>query len=225
SAIEDEGAVKKVVSDSGTVYRSQAVILATGASPRRLDIPGEDRLTGKGVSYCATCDGALFKGRTVAVIGGGDTAVGEAVFLTRFAEKVYLIHRRDAFRASKILQERAFANEKVSVLWNRAPVEIIGKDRVESLLLRDTLSGGEETLLCGGVFVLAGTVPESSFVKGLVSLDEKGYIITDSRMETSVPGIFSAGDVNKKDFRQVATAVGDGANAAHFAEIYLENLK
>ena len=221
TGISVSGGVRTVTTDSGDKYTARALILATGASPRRLNVPGEAELGGKGVSYCATCDGALFKGKKVAVIGGGDTAAGESVFLTRFAAEVHLFHRRDRLRAAGILQERLFASS-VTVHWNQRPAEILGEDRVKGIRLRDTVTGDDSVFECDGVFVLAGTAPNSEAFCKTVACDESGYVIANSAAETSVPGIFSAGDVNHDAFRQVATAIGDGARAAHAADIYLE---
>ncbi len=219
--LETEGDLKKIVFSDGRVLESRAVIIATGARPNRLGVPGEKELTGKGVSYCATCDGPFFRDQEVAVVGGGNTAVQEAIFLTRFAKRVYLIHRRDQLRAQKILQERALANEKITIFWNRVVEEILGQDQVEGVRLRNVKTGEEETLKVQGVFIFVGISPQSEFVKGLLPLDEKGFIITDCEMRTEVPGVFAAGDVRSKACRQIVTAAGDGATAAYMAEHYL----
>ncbi len=219
--LETEGDLKKIVFSDGRVLETRAVIIATGARPNRLGVPGEKELTGKGVSYCATCDGPFFRDQEVAVVGGGNTAVQEAIFLTRFAKRVYLIHRRDQLRAQKILQERALANEKITIFWNRVVEEILGQDQVEGVRLRNVKTDEEETLKVQGVFIFVGISPQSEFVKGVLPLDEKGFIITDCEMRTEVPGVFAAGDVRSKACRQIVTAAGDGATAAYMAEHYL----
>lgn len=203
-------------------YRVRAVILAMGASPKKLNIPGETELTGKGVSYCATCDGFFFRDQEVAVIGGGDTAIEEALFLTRFASKVYVIHRRDRLRAIRILQERALANEKITFMWNRIPLEIKGDNTVEGIVLRDLIEGKSSELRVQGVFVFIGYSPNTDILKGIVELDEQGFVITNEEMETSQRGIYAAGDIRSKSLRQISTAVGDGAVAAYSALRYLE---
>jgi len=220
SKIED-GFIVKTESDS---FEGRAVIIATGTSPRKLGVPGEDVFTGKGVSYCAVCDGAFYKDKIVAVVGGGDSAIIEAIYLTRFASKVYVIHRRNQLRAEKILQERAFSNPKISFIWDTVVQSIEGEKKVELLKLKNVKTGEASELHIDGVFVYIGNTPNSSIVKDLVNLDENGYIITDSFMRTNVPGLFAAGDVRSNTFRQLATAVGDGAIAANSAEKYLGEL-
>ncbi len=207
----------------GQSLKTKAVIVATGASPRRLGIPGEQELVGKGVSYCATCDGPFFTDQIVAVVGGGNTAVQEAIFLTKFAKKVYLIHRRDQLRAQKILQERALANEKIEFIWNTVVKEVIGKDYVEAVRLLNRVTGEEKLLPVDGLFIFVGLTPQTSFLEGLLKLDEKGFIVTDAEMRTNVPGIFAAGDVRSKACRQIITAAGDGAVAACMVEHYIAN--
>ncbi len=219
--LEIEGERKKIVFDDGRVLQAQAVIIATGARPNRLGVPGEEEFLGKGVSYCATCDGPFFRDQEVAVVGGGNTAVQEAIFLTKFAKRVYLIHRRDQLRAQKILQERALANEKITILWNRVVEEIFGQDQVEGVRLKNVKTGETETLKVQGVFIFVGISPQSEFVRGILPLDERGFIITDCEMRTEVPGVFAAGDVRAKACRQIVTAAGDGATAAFMAEHYL----
>ncbi|NPB09870.1 MAG: thioredoxin-disulfide reductase [Thermodesulfobacteria bacterium] len=219
--LEIEGERKKIVFDDGRVLQAQAVIIATGARPNRLGVPGEEEFLGKGVSYCATCDGPFFRDQEVAVVGGGNTAVQEAIFLTKFAKRVYLIHRRDQLRAQKILQERALANEKITILWNRVVEEIFGQDQVEGVRLKNVKTGETETLKVQGVFIFVGISPQSEFVRGVLPLDERGFIITDCEMRTEVPGVFAAGDVRAKACRQIVTAAGDGATAAFMAEHYL----
>lgn len=204
---------------------ARAVILATGVTPRPLNVKGEAEFTGRGISFCATCDGPLFRDRVVAVVGGGDAAVEEALFLSRFARKVYLIHRRDALRATKVLQDRAFAEPKIEFLWHSVVQEVLGGQTVEAVLLRDVRSGETRAVAVDGVFVYIGMEPNSRLVRGLVALDEQGYVITDEEMRTSRPGIFAAGDVRRKTLRQVVTAVADGAIAAVTAGHYLEGLR
>ena len=202
-------------------YLANAVIIATGAEFNRLGVPGEERLTGRGVSYCATCDGPLFKDRVVAVIGGGDSAVEEGILLTRFASEVILIHRRDQLRASRLLQERAFANKKMSFLWDTVVEEILGNDRVTGLRVRNVKTGSTSTLDASAAFIYVGQHPNTDCIGKLISLDEDGRIPTDERMETEIKGIFAAGDIRKNSSRQAITAAGDGATAAISAEKFL----
>lgn len=209
----------------GKQHRALAVIIATGADWNKIGVPGEKELAGRGVSYCATCDGPLCKGREVVVVGGGDTAVGEAVFLTKFAHKVTVVHRRDRLRATKILQERAFANKKIELCLNAVPVEVTGTVKVEGLKVRDTKTGAEKVIKADFVFVLIGLSPNTAAVKYIVKTDDKGCIVTDEEMRTSVEGIFACGDVRKKLLRQVVTATADGAIAAYAAEAYVDTLK
>jgi thioredoxin reductase (NADPH) len=198
------------------------VILTAGGTPIKLGVPGELENAGKGVSYCAVCDGAFFKGETIAVIGGGDAAVEEADYLTRYAEKVYIVHRRDEFRASRVVQERAFFNPKIEVLWNRQVKEIGGDDRgVTQLQLVDTVSGGASELPVTGAFIFIGFNPNTGLIKQHVNHDAAGYIITNDRMETSIPGLFAAGDLRVQLTRQVTTAVGDATTAAIAVEKFL----
>jgi len=215
---------KVVVTDEGTL-ETKALILVCGATPRKVGIQGEEEMTGKGVSYCATCDGAFYRDQKVAVIGGGDTAVQEAVFLTRFASKVYLIHRRDELRAVKVLQDRAMAEEKIEIVWDTIPTGIEGEAGVEGLALKNVKTGEASSISVQGVFVLVGYSPNTELVKGLLELDEYGFVTTNDDMETSVPGVFAAGDMRSKLLRQISTAVGEGATAAFAAEKYLEELK
>jgi thioredoxin reductase (NADPH) len=222
--------VKSIVKESGYFslqtdsqeFKAKAVILAMGASPKKLHIPGEELLTGKGVSYCATCDGFFYRDQEVAVIGGGDTAIEEALFLTRFCSKVHVIHRRDRLRAIRVLQERAFKEPKIEFIWNTIPLKILGNDQVQGLLLRDLKSQREQELKVQGVFVFIGYAPNSAMVKDLVELDQMGFVITDADMRTSQEGMFAAGDIRAKSLRQISTAVGDGAIAANSALRYLE---
>ena len=202
-----------------------SIIIATGACPKKLGVPGEIELRGKGVSYCAVCDAAFFKNKHVAVIGGGDTAVEEAIFLTKFAEKVTLIHRRDRLRATKILQERAAANKKIEFLLNSNVTEIMGKGTLESLQIKDVKSEKISELKCNGVFIFVGYIPNTGFLKGFIEMDENGYIKADDDMKTHKEGIFVAGDARKKSLRQIVTACGDGATAADSSRMYVEELK
>lgn len=213
--------------ESGTVYRAPTVILTAGGTPIKLGIPGELEYAGKGVSYCAICDGAFFKGHTIAVVGGGDAAVEEADFLTRYAEKVYLIHRRDELRASKILQKRLFENPKITVIWDTVveKIEGDGQGLVANLGTRDVKTQEERDLAATGIFVLIGFRPNTGIVEGHVDHDEMGYVRTDPNMETSMKGLFAAGDLRAQLTRQVTTAAGDGTTAAIAAEKYLKALK
>lgn len=204
---------------------TKSLILASGATPQKLLIEGEDLLTGKGVSYCATCDGPFFRDQEVAVIGGGDTAVEEAVFLTRFASRVYLIHRRDKLRATKVLQERAFAENKIVPIWDTVAKKIVGKNSVEGLDIKNVKTNESTFLPVQGVFVFIGNNANNDLAEGLLDLDRNGFVITDNNMETSCPGIFAAGDIRSKLLRQVSTSVGEGAAAAFSAEKYLESLR
>jgi thioredoxin reductase (NADPH) len=210
----------------GETYRAPAVILTAGGTPVKLGVPGEKEYAGKGVSYCAVCDGAFFKGEVLAVVGGGDAAVEEADYLTRYASKVYIVHRRDQLRASKILQERAFANPKIEMIWNKTVPEIAGTPKgVDHLVLEDTVTGARSELQVGGVFVFVGFKPNTQLVEGHVRHDAAGYLVTDERMMTSIPGLFAAGDVRSQLTRQVTTAVGDATTAAIAVEKYLAALR
>ncbi|HZH39703.1 MAG TPA: thioredoxin-disulfide reductase [Gemmatimonadales bacterium] len=211
-----------VTTIGGPTYRAPAVILTAGGTPVKLGIPGEKEYAGKGVSYCAVCDGAFFKGEVLAVVGGGDAAVEEADYLTRYASKVYIVHRREEFRASKIVQERAFANPKIEVIWNRTVPEIVGGEKgVQHLVLEDVHTHERSTLPVGGVFIFIGFKPNTGLVAEHVKHDAGGYLLTDERMMTSVPGLFAAGDVRAQITRQVTTAVGDATTAAIAVEKYL----
>ncbi|GAA4718313.1 thioredoxin-disulfide reductase [Brevibacillus fulvus] len=222
-AIESEGPLKRVVTGEKQ-YLAKSVIIATGAEHRLLGVPGEKELSGRGVSYCAVCDGAFFKGKELVVVGGGDSAVEEAVYLTRFASKVTIVHRRDQFRAQQILQKRAFENEKIEVIWNTVVKEIRGENVVSSVLLEDVNSGEQRELATNGVFIYVGMDPLTEPVKNLGITNEAGYILTDDAMRTKVEGIFAAGDVREKTLRQVVTATGDGSIASQSAQHYVENL-
>ncbi len=204
-------------------FDADAVILAAGAVPRKLGIPGEAEYTGRGVSWCATCDGALYRDKTVCVIGGGDAAVEEAMFLTKFAAKVHLIHRRDELRATKCIQERCFANDKIELHWNRVPVEILGEEnKVRGIRLESTSGEPEVTLPVDGVFIFVGVHPLSELVRGMVDCDETGYVKTDHDGRTSLPGLFAAGDVTDNELKQVITAAAKGASAAFEALRYID---
>jgi thioredoxin reductase (NADPH) len=211
--------------DSGETYSCRALILTTGASPVKLGIPGELALTGKGVSYCAVCDGPFFRDFEIAVVGGGDSAIEEAVYLTRFASRVHVIHRRDQLRACKEIQEKAFSEPKIVIHWSTLPVAVIGEKEVSALRIRSVRDGSEEDLSVGGVFFYVGLRPNSESFRELVLTDRGGFIITDQEMRCSIPGAFAAGDVRSKVLRQISTAVGDGATAAYAAQHYLENLR
>lgn len=213
--------VKKVVCEEET-YEARCVILASGAHHRTLEVPGEEELRGAGVSYCATCDGAFFRGRTVAVVGGGDAALEDAIFLARMCEKVYIVHRRDKLRGAKRLQERLQALENIEFVWNSETVAIEGDAQVEALRLRQTKTGEERRLDVDGVFIAVGIAPESELYAGQLELDEQGYIRADESGQTSVPGVFAAGDVRTKALRQILTAASDGANCVASAERYLQ---
>jgi thioredoxin reductase (NADPH) len=219
----DDGTFE-TITDSGDVYRSPAVIVTAGGTPVKLGIPGEVEYAGKGVSYCAICDGAFFRGQRIAVVGGGDAAVEEADFLTRYAEKVYVIHRRDSFRASRILQERLFENPKIEVLWNTVADEVLGDEHglVKTLRLRHVETGATSTLDVTGLFVFIGFRPNTGIIDEHFDHDPMGYVVTDSLMQTSIPGLFAAGDLRSQLTRQVTTAVGDATTAAIAVEKYLK---
>ena len=219
--VELSGNVKKVVCEEET-YEARCVILASGAHHRTLEVPGEEELRGAGVSYCATCDGAFFRGRTVAVVGGGDAALEDAIFLARMCEKVYIVHRRDKLRGAKRLQELLQALENIEFVWNSETVAIEGNAQVEALRLRQTKTGEEKRLDVDGVFIAVGIAPESELYAGQLELDEQGYIRADESGQTSVPGVFAAGDVRTKALRQILTAASDGANCVASAERYLQ---
>jgi thioredoxin reductase (NADPH) len=216
----------EVTTIDGEQYRAPTVILTAGGTPTKLEVPGEIEYAGFGVSYCAVCDGAFFRQQTIAVVGGGDAAVEEADYLTRYAAKVYLIHRRDELRASKILQERLFANPKIEVIWNKRVLEVEGREdkgmrEVTGLRLEDTVTGHTSQLAVSGCFVFVGFRPNSGLIKEHFNHDASGYVITDDRMMTSIPGLFAAGDLRVQLVRQVTTAVGDATTAAIAVEKYL----
>jgi thioredoxin reductase (NADPH) len=213
---------KVVLLNSGTL-ESKTIILACGATWKKLGIEGEDRLMGKGISFCATCDGPFYRDEEVAVIGGGDTAVEEAIFLTRFVKRIYLVHRRDKLRATKLLQERAMSEAKITLVWETIPLRILGQNSVEAIEMRNVRTGDVQRKEVKGVFVFIGTIPNTELVRDSVKLDQNGFILTDDNMQTSLPGVFAAGDIRSKLFRQISTAVGEGAAASYSAERYLES--
>ena len=224
-SLELDGPVKRVTLGDGTVHEAHTVIYATGSAYRKLGLPDEERLSGYGVSWCATCDGAFFRQRTVAVVGGGDSALEEATFLTRFADRVYVIHRRDSFRASAAMQERAFADPKIEVIWNSEVARIYGDDKVTGIGLVSTVDGTETTLDVQGVFVAIGADPRTHLVHGQLELAPEGTIAVEGRSsKTSLPGVFAAGDVVDPTYKQAATAAGSGVVAALDAEHYLADL-
>lgn len=218
--IEDGEEAKTVVTDKNR-YETKTVLIATGASHAKLRVPGEEELTGMGVSYCATCDGAFFRNRTVAVVGGGDVAVEDAIFLARGCEKVYLVHRRDELRAAKILQENLMELPNVEILWNQVVTSIEGDGQTEKMIVRSTKDEKEKEIAIDGIFIAVGIHPNSAFVEGLLDMDDNGYIKAGEDGRTSVAGIFAAGDVRTKRLRQIITAVSDGANAVTSVQDYL----
>ncbi|WP_342601936.1 thioredoxin-disulfide reductase [Peribacillus sp. FSL E2-0159] len=223
--IVDEGRLKKVVTTNKEFY-AKSVIIASGADHKKLGVPGENELGGLGVSYCAICDGAFFKGRELVVVGGGDSAVEEAMYLTRVASKVTIIHRRDQLRAQKILQERAFSNEKIEFIWNKEVTSINeGNGKVNTVTLKDTKTGEQSQFPADGVFIYVGTLPLNGAFKNLGITNEEGYVVTDEAMATKIPGIYAAGDIRDKTLRQIVTATGDGSIAAQSVQHYIENLE
>jgi thioredoxin reductase (NADPH) len=216
-----EGDMKLVQTHEST-YRCETLIICTGAEYRKLGVPGEKEFAGKGVSYCATCDGAFFRDSQIVLVGGGDSALTEALFLTKFVKELTIIHRRDALRGTKIYQERVFANPKIKMLWNSVVQEIKGDSVVKAVLVKNVKTGKVSEINTEGVFLFVGLSPRTQLLKCLLPLDEEGYIVTDENCETSIKGIFAAGDCRRRLLRQIATAVGDGATAAFAAEKYLE---
>ena len=214
---------RKIVVTDKQEFETKALILACGATAQKLGIEGEAFLSG--VSYCATCDGPFYRDQEVAVIGGGDTAVEEAMFLTKFARKVHIIHRRDELRATKLLQERAMASEKIAFIWDTIPTKFTGLTAVDGINLKNVKTGETSHLPVEGIFTFIGYIPSNELVKDQLELDEYGFVLTDNNMETSVPGVFAAGDIRSKSLRQISTAVGDGATAAFEAERYIESLE
>ncbi len=207
-----------------TTIQAKAIILSTGAGPRKLGIPSESKLWGKGVTSCATCDGAFYKGKEVAVVGGGDSAMEEASFLTRFASKVTLVHRREEFRASPIMIDRVRANPKITLMLNKGIEEVLGNGKVSGLRLKDMQTGQHSELKTDGLFLAIGHIPNSGLVKGIIDTDDEGYVYADGKMLTNIPGVFACGDVVDRTFRQAITAAGSGCAAAISAERYLESL-
>ena len=225
TALDLSGEVKRVTTSDGTVHEAQAVIFATGSAYRKLGLPEEERLSGHGISWCATCDGFFFREKTIAVVGGGDSAMEEATFLTRFADKVYVIHRRDELKASKIMQQRAFDNEKIEFIWNSEVAAIQGESEVTGVTLRDTVDGSERELPLEGLFVAIGNDPRTHLVHGQLELTAEGTVAVDGRSsKTSIPGVFAAGDVIDPTYRQAVTAAASGTVAALDAEHYLASL-
>ncbi|MEI6624246.1 MAG: FAD-dependent oxidoreductase, partial [Actinomycetes bacterium] len=221
-ALDLSGPVKSVTDGEGNVYLSRAVILSTGSGYREIGVPNEKRLSGRGVSWCATCDGFFFRQQSIAVVGGGDSAMEEATFLTRFADKVYLIHRRDAFRASKIMADRALANPKIEVIWNSGVIDVLGEQKVTGLALKNLVTGQESTLDVTGMFVAIGHDPRSELLAGMIELDEEGYVkVAPGSTRTNQTGVFACGDLVDHTYRQAITAAGSGCAAALDAERWL----
>lgn len=220
-SLEVSGNIKKVITDKQTI-ETKAIVIASGAKPRTLGIANENRLRGRGVSYCATCDGFFFRDQPVAVVGGGDTAVEEAMYLTKMCSSVTLIHRRDELRANRLAQSRAFANEKLHIIYDTVVDDIIGEDKVTQLKLRNKKTEEIRTLDVNGVFVFVGYLPNAAFLPEELEVNEQGYIITDEEMATNIPGVFAIGDVRQKKLRQVTTAVGDGGAVMHGIEEYFK---
>lgn len=219
----NDGVVKEVVVGD-KIYQTKTVIIATGAKPKELGVKGELELRGKGASYCATCDGFFFRNKEVAVIGGGDAAVEEAVYLAKLAKKVTIIHRRDQFRAAKVIQDKAMSNEKINVIFDSVVDELIGTEKLEALMIRNIKTNEISKLLSDGVFIYVGYIPNSDYLKGFIQINDQGYIATDDKMQTSLAGVYAIGDIREKTVRQVATAVGDGAQVIASIEHYLNSL-
>jgi len=225
TAVDLTGDVKTVSLADGSTYKAKAVVLAMGSGYRKLDVEGEDRLSGHGVSWCATCDGFFFREQEIVVVGGGDSALEEATFLTRFASKVTMVHRRDELRGSKIMQDRAFANEKIEFAWNSEVAEIHGDEKLEGITLRDTVTGGLRRLDATGLFIAIGHDPRSELLTGQIDLDDEGYVLVKpGTTATNVPGVFAAGDLVDHTYRQAITAAGTGCSASLDAERYLADL-
>jgi len=221
---ENKDRYQKLVSTTDGSYESKALIIAGGAEHNHLGVPGEKEFTGRGVSYCATCDGAFYKDQVVAIVGGGDSAVVEAISLTKFASKVYLIHRRNQLRASKIVQEQAFANEKIDFIWDSVVESVMGDAIISRLKLKNVKTQEQSVLEVAAIFVSIGVHPHTEYLKDVVFLDEEGYIVTNEKLETGAPGIFAAGDIRQSSVRQVIVAAGDGATAAIYADRYIAGL-
>lgn len=220
-----EGDIKVVTLEDEATFKAKSVVIATGGAPRHLNTEGEDKLSGMGVSYCATCDGAFFKNKTVAVVGGGDVAIEDAIFLARLCKKVYVIHRRDQFRASRSLTTRLLALENVEVLWDSVVEDIVGEDKVESINVKNVKTATSENYEVAGVFIAVGYMPNSEVYKKIVAVDNAGYVIAGESCETNVPGVFAAGDIRTKELRQIITAAADGANAITAVEKYLNQIE
>ncbi len=214
------GNIKRITADIGTI-KAKAVIIAAGAEHRRLGIEGENALLGKGVSYCASCDGMLYQGKTVAVVGGGNSAAADAALLARICKKVYLIHRRDTLRATKIYHEPLLKTENIEFVWNSTVEKLLHGDKLSGVQIRNVKSGKTREILCDGLFISIGRAPATDLFKGQIPLDQAGYMIADESTRTDIPGVFAAGDIRTKPVRQIVTATADGATAAHFAERYL----
>ncbi|MFV0343672.1 MAG: thioredoxin-disulfide reductase [Anaerocolumna sp.] len=223
-AYNEADQVKSVTLDDGTVYQSKTVIIATGANPRKLNVEGEERLAGMGVSYCATCDGAFFRNKVTAVVGGGDVDVEDAIFLARICEKVYVIHRRDEFRAAKTYINKLVSLENVEIIWDSTVEEIKGKDQVEKIEVKNKNTNEVRELVLDGIFIAVGNIPNSETYKDVVNMDGAGYIVAEENCLTNIPGVFAAGDVRTKELRQIITAASDGANAITAVEKYLNSL-
>ena len=224
TGIEDHGDYKKIITEDDE-FITKSIIIAIGANHRKLEIPGEEEYGARGVSYCAVCDGAFFRNQEILVIGGGDSAVEEALYLTRFGQSVTIMHRRDKLRAQEIIQQRAFKEEKINFIWDSVPMEIKGDDKkIQSVVYKNVKTGEVTEKAFGGIFIYVGLDPVAEFVSDLGITDEAGWIITDDHMRTNIPGIFAVGDVRQKDFRQITTAVGDGAQAAQEAYKFVVEL-
>jgi len=226
TAVDLTGDIKTVSLADGTTYRARAVVLAMGSGYRKLEVEGEDRLSGHGVSWCATCDGFFFREQNIVVVGGGDSALEEATFLTRFASKVTMVHRRDQLRGSKIMQDRAFANDKIAFEWNAEVAELHGEDKLDGITLRDTVTGELRRIDATGLFIAIGHDPRSELLKGQVELDDEGYVLVkDGSTATNLPGVFAAGDLVDHTYRQAITAAGTGCAASLDAERYLADIE
>ncbi len=221
---EVEDGIKIITLDDGTIYRGRTAIIATGANPRKLKIDGEERLAGMGVSYCATCDGAFFRNKITAVVGGGDVAVEDAIFLARLCKKVYVIHRRNKFRAVKSYINKLLSLENVEIIWDSVVEEIEGGEQVEKISVKNVKTGENTELLVDGIFIAIGNIPNSDVYKNIIRTDSNGYIVAGENCETNIPGVFAAGDVRTKELRQIITAASDGANSITAVEKYLSTL-
>ena len=214
----------KMVKTANNIYHSKTVVIATGANPRKLGIKDEDVLTGRGVHYCAHCDGMFYKGKTVVVVGGGNSAAADAIYLSRLVLKVYMIHRRDKLRATKIYQDTLIKTENIEIIWNSTVEQLIWDTKIRGVKVKNATDGDIREIPCDGVFVSIGRIPATAFLKGTVAIDENGYIIADETTRTNVDGVYAVGDVRTKSLRQIVTAVSDGAVAVHYAEEYLSRL-